>query len=367
MRLRRSSSRPLSCYAAAQRPRPVWAKALNARSRPGADDGEGRLSSWLVLHTSEDTPRQRGSRLSPRAARWQTDRRAGQRRVARKGGRQTRRHAARADGVESLTTQAAVRVLLGELGPDPVSPCAAAYPGSFVAEYRLTLTAKRQGEPMTSIKTVAAALAVIALAGCASPPMPPIATHTFVILTMADDSAGGDNAAQAALQAHQLWLPQYGDLRRTAVEAVAQRLTHDQRSWSMAPAVDVSLVALVATHHDEGTTFTDALGTPRPEFAELLKRLNVDAVFVVTERTLTKGPFPTPRKVERFDAIAMGGWERVTIAFFDRTRLPGKEADLVSLTDEILETTTPEARAVMLKEFDATRRELADLLSNQGY
>ncbi len=219
---------------------------------------------------------------------------------------------------------------------------------------------------MTSIKTTAAALAAIALAGCATPPAPRIATHTFVILTMSDGSEPADKAAQAALQAHQLWLPQYGDLRRTAVETIAQRLTHDLGGWRMVPAVDVSFVALVATHHDDGNTFTDALGAPRPEVAELLKRLDVDAVFLVTERTLAKGPFPVPRKVEGFDATVMG-WEQVAVAFFDRTRPPGKEADLVSLTDEIRETTTPEARAAMLKGSDATRRELEDLLRHQGY
>ena len=219
---------------------------------------------------------------------------------------------------------------------------------------------------MTSIKT-AAALVALALAGCATPPMPPIATHTFAILTMSDDSARADMASQAALQAHPLWLPQYGDLRRTAVEAIAQRLTHDLRGWRMAPAVDVSLAALVATHHDGGNALTDALGVPRPEVAELLKRLDVDAVFVVTERTLAKGPFPVPRKVEGFDAIAIGGWEEVAVAFFDRTRPPGMEAGLVSLTDQILETTTPEARAIRLKHSEATRRNLEDLLRNQGY
>jgi len=158
-----------------------------------------------------------------------------------------------------------------------------------------------------------------------------------------------------------------GEDRRTAVETIAQLLTHDLRGWRMVPAVDVSLVALVATHHDDGNTFTDALGTPRPEVAELLKRLDVDAVFVVTERTLAKGPFPVPRKVEGFDAIGMGGWEQVGVSFFDRTRPPGKEADLVSLTDEILEPTTPEARAAMLKHSDATRSVLKDLLRLQGY
>ena len=219
---------------------------------------------------------------------------------------------------------------------------------------------------MTSIKTAAAALAALALAGCATPPMPPIATHTFVILTMSDDSARADKAGQAALQAHQLWLPQYGDLRRTVIETIAQRLTHDLRGWRMMPAVDVSLAALVAAHNDDGNTFTDALGAPRPEVDELLKRLGVDAVFVVTERTLAKGSFPVPRKVENFDAIVMG-WEQVAVAFFDRTRPPGKEADLVSLTSEIRETTTPEARAAMLKNSDASRRDLEDLLRHQGY
>ncbi|MEO5686613.1 MAG: hypothetical protein ABIR54_04565 [Burkholderiaceae bacterium] len=220
---------------------------------------------------------------------------------------------------------------------------------------------------MTSIKTAAAALAALALSGCATPPMPPIATHTFVILTMADDSADADNTAQAVLQAHQLWLPQYGDLRRRAVEAITQLLTHDLRGWRMVPAVDVSLVTLVATRHDDGTTFTDALGTPRPAVAELLKRLDVDAVFVVTERTLAKGPFPVPRKVEGFDAIAMGGWEEAAVAFFDRTQPPGKEAGLVSLADEIVETNTPEARATMLKHSEATQRNLEDLLRDHGY
>jgi hypothetical protein len=220
---------------------------------------------------------------------------------------------------------------------------------------------------MSCIKTAAAALAALALSGCATPPLPPMATHTFVILTMADDSARADTAAQAVLQAHQPWLPQYGDLRRGAVEAITQRLTHDLRGWRVVPAVDVSLVTLVATRHDDGTPFSDALGTPRPEVAELLKRLDVDAVFVVTERTLAKGPFPVPRKVEGFDAIAMGGREEATVAFFDRTRPPGKEAGLVSLTDEILETTTPEARARMLKHSEATRRNLEDLLRDQGY
>lgn len=220
---------------------------------------------------------------------------------------------------------------------------------------------------MTSIKTAIAALAALALAGCATPPMPPIATHTFVILSTSDDPARADDAAQATLLAHPQWLPQYGDLRRTAVEAIAQRLTHDLHGWRMEPAVDVSLLALVATHHDDGNTFTDALGAPRPDVADLLRRLDVDAVFVITERTLTRGPFPVPHKVEGFDAIAMGGWERVAVEFFDRTRPLGKEADLFSLTDEIVETTTPEARAAVLKDSESTRRNLEDLLRRQGY
>jgi hypothetical protein len=51
---------------------------------------------------------------------------------------------------------------------------------------------------MTSIKMAAATLAAVVLAGCATPPMPPIATHTFVILTKADDSALNDKASLAA-------------------------------------------------------------------------------------------------------------------------------------------------------------------------
>jgi hypothetical protein len=218
---------------------------------------------------------------------------------------------------------------------------------------------------MTSIKMAATALAAVVLAGCAATPMPPIATHTFVIFTRADDSALTDKATLAALQAHPLWLRQYGDLRRAAVDAIAQRLTHDLRGWRMAPAVDVSLIALAATHHEDGHTLIDAQGAPRPEVAELIKRLDVDAVFVVTERTLAKGPFVVGN-VEDYGGIVMG-WEQVAVEFFDRTRLPGKEAAGFSLTDRILELTTPEARAAMLKDLDGARRDLEDMLRERGY
>jgi hypothetical protein len=210
-----------------------------------------------------------------------------------------------------------------------------------------------------------AALAAFLLAGCATQPMPPIATHTFAILTMADESALTDKATLVALHAHPLWLRQYGELRRAAVDAIVQRLTHDLPGWRMAPAVDVSLIALAATHHDDGTTFTDAQRAPRPEVAELIKRLDVDAVFVVTERTLAKAPFVVGN-VEDYGGILMG-WEQVAVEFFDRTRLPGKEAAGFSLTDRILETTTPEARAAMLKDIDGVRRDLEDMLREKGY
>lgn len=217
---------------------------------------------------------------------------------------------------------------------------------------------------MTSIKMAAAALAAL-LAGCATPPKTPIATHTFVILTMADDFALNDKAALAALQAHPLWLRQYGELRRAAVDAIAQRLTHDLPGWRMAPAVDVSLMAVAATRNDDGIAFIDAQGAPRPEVAALIKRLDVDAVFVVTERTLAKGPFVVGN-VEDYGGTLMG-WEQVAVEFFDRTRLPGKEAAGFSMTDRILETTTPEARAAMLKDLDAARRQLEDMLREKGY
>jgi hypothetical protein len=218
---------------------------------------------------------------------------------------------------------------------------------------------------MTSIKMAAATLSAVVMAGCATPPMPPIATHTFVILTKADDSELNDKASLAALQAHPLWLPQYGDLRRAAVDAIAERLTHDLRGWRMAPAVDVSLIALAATQHDDGNTLVDAWNAPRPEVAELIKRLDVDAVFVVTERPLAKGPFVVG-EVEDYGGI-LRGWEQVAVESFDRTRLPGKEATRFSITDRILETTTPESRTAMLKDLDLLRRDLEDMLREQGY
>ena len=118
---------------------------------------------------------------------------------------------------------------------------------------------------MTSIKMAAVALVAFALAGCATPPMPPIATHTFVILTATDDSGLTDKATLAALQSHPQWLPQHGDLRGIAVATIAQRLTDSPKGWRMMPAVDVSLLALVAApHDDDGSTFVDGLGAPRP-------------------------------------------------------------------------------------------------------
>ena len=218
---------------------------------------------------------------------------------------------------------------------------------------------------MKSIKMAAAALAGLVLAGCATPPAPPIATHTFVILTTGDDAARNDKATEAALRAHASWLPQYGDLRRMAVEAIVQRLTHDLPGWRMAPAVDVNLLAIAGARHDEGTPFVDEWGVPRPEIAELRKRLDVDAVFVVTERTLAKGPFVVGN-VELYGGNLMG-WEQVTIASFDRTRPPSKEADSVSLGDRIIETTTPEARAAMLADCEKSRHLLEELLSERGH
>jgi hypothetical protein len=220
---------------------------------------------------------------------------------------------------------------------------------------------------MARIKVAAAAVAAVVLAGCATPPMPPIATHTFVILTVADNSAVTDKATLAALQAHPLWLPQYGELRRAAVEAISQRLTHDQGGWRMAPAVDVSLIALAATPHDDGRTLIGDWGEVRPGVAELIKRLDVDTVFVVTERPLAKGPLVVGQ-VQTYDGggILMG-WEQVAIEAFDRTRLPGKEATGLSMTERILETTTPEARTAMLKDLDMLRRDLEDMLREHGY
>jgi len=220
---------------------------------------------------------------------------------------------------------------------------------------------------MASIKMAAAALAAVVLAGCATPAMPPIATHTFVILTVPDSSALTDKATLAALQAHPAWLPQYGELRRTAVDAIAQRLTRDQRGWRMAPAVDVSLLALAATPHNDGRTLIDAWGEVRPGVAELIKRLDVDAVFVVTERPLAKGPLVVGQ-VQDYDGEGiLMGWEQVAIEAFDRTRLPGKEATGFSVTDRIIETTTPEARTAMLKDLDMLRRDLEDTLREHGY
>ena len=61
------------------------------------------------------------------------------------------------------------------------------------------------------------------------------------------------------------------------------------------------------------------------------------------------------------------GWEQVSIEAFDRTRLPGKEATGLSMTERILETTTPEARTAMLKDLDMLRRDLEDMLREHGY
>lgn len=214
---------------------------------------------------------------------------------------------------------------------------------------------------MTSIKMAALALAALSLAGCATPPLPPIATHTFAILTIADGSGLTDKATLAELQAHPLWLPQHGDLRGIAVATIAQRLTDDPKGWRMVPAIDVSLLALVAAHHDDGSTFVDELGAPRPGVDELLERLGIDAVFVVAEQTLAKGPVLAIGTIETRGGKLMG-WEQLTVAYFDRTRPPGEQAGLVQQTTRIIDTPTPEGRAGMLNEFDLTRRLLEEQL-----
>jgi len=213
----------------------------------------------------------------------------------------------------------------------------------------------------------AAALAAVVLAGCATPLPPPVATHTFVILTKADGAALGDQATFLALQAHPSWFPRYGELRRAAVEAVTQRLTQGMRGWRMAPAVDVRLVALAAAHPDDGKTLIDAWGEPRPEVAELIRRLDVDAVFVVTERSLAKGPLFVGEVEDHDHGGILRGWEQVAIEAFDRTRPPGKEAIGVSVTERMLETITPEARAAMVLEPDLIRRDLEEMLRDRGY
>jgi len=219
---------------------------------------------------------------------------------------------------------------------------------------------------MASIRMAFAALAAVVLAGCATPSVPPIATHTFVILTVADDSAPTDKATLAALQAHPSWLPQYGELRRSAVDAITQRLTHDLRGWRMAPAVDASLLALAAKHDKDGHTLIDAWGEPRPEVAELIKRLDVDALFVVTEWPLASGP-NVLGTVEDYGGGTLRGWEHVAIEVFDRTRAPGNEASDIWATDRILETTTPEARAAMLKYLAQLRSAYEYMLREHGY
>ena len=94
----------------------------------------------------------------------------------------------------------------------------------------------------------------------------------------------------------------------------------------------------------------------------MLKRLGIDAVFVVAEQTRAKGPVLAIGTIETRGGTLMG-WERFSVAFFDRTRPPGEQAGLVQQTTRIIDTPTPEGRAAMLNEFDGNRRLLEEQLS----
>lgn len=219
---------------------------------------------------------------------------------------------------------------------------------------------------MTTFKTTATVLAALALAGCATPP--PVVTHTFAILTLTDDPARVDKTAVDALQAHPQWLPQYGEMRRLTVETISHQLTRDPPRWRAVPAVDVSLAAIVAKQRDDGDMFTDASGAPRREVGELLERLGVDAVFVVTERALSKTPSLVPREAGEADPDAdVVAFERVAVDLFDRTRVPGKEAIRSWMIVPIVDSQTPGARATRLNDADTHRRGLEELIRQQGY
>src|SRR6202000_2197447 len=62
-------------------------------------------------------------------------------------------------------------------------------------------------------------------------------------------------------------------------------------AWRIVPA-DVDLVALGEKYKDGVGTFTDSEGKLRPELEGIIKRLDVDAVFLVTDNPMNNGAAP---------------------------------------------------------------------------
>jgi hypothetical protein len=240
---------------------------------------------------------------------------------------------------------------------------------------------------MRHLKQLAAALAAIAvlgLAGCAAPASmeSDAAIRKVAILTVLDESGPVNKVGLTVFQNDSLKIAQDGGLSRTAVETITQRLHQSRPAWQIVPA-GVDLVALGEKYKDGIGTFTDSEGKLRPELDSILKRLDVDAVFLVTDSNITQGAAPGAgvgialRKLPGLDAhVVLRAHVYVEMLDKSGTRLHGWgggesaliKASAYGLTDDLASANTPEARASLSQAMRAElRRDVDAALQRMGY
>jgi hypothetical protein len=240
---------------------------------------------------------------------------------------------------------------------------------------------------MRNMKRLAAALAttaVLGLAGCAAPPSmeSDAAIHKVAILTVLDESGQVNKIGLTVFQNDVLAIPQEGNVSRTAVEAITQRLHQSRPDWQMVPA-GVDLVALGEKYKGGISSFGDTEGKLRPELNDILKRLDADAVFLVTDFNVTNGTAIGPgvgvtlRKLPGIDAHVIVH-AHVVIELLDKSgavlhRWGGGETGLLKASDfgvtgDIASTNTPDARVKLSEAMRAElRRDVDNALQHMGY
>lgn len=233
-------------------------------------------------------------------------------------------------------------------------------------------------------KALLAALAALALGGCATPlsSQDDAAIRKVTILTVLDESGRVDKRGLTVFANDSMTIPQGGALSRTAVETITQRLHQSRPSWQVVPS-GIDLVALGAKYKDGIATFNDSEGKLRPELDDILKRLDTDAVFLVTETNPSNGAAPGPgvgialRKLPGIDPHVVVR-AHVYVELLDksgksRTGWGGGETGLLKasdfgLTDELTSADTPAARAKLSDAMRAElRRDLDTAMQHIGY